>query len=75
MIMDFPMWFVKVLCLRPFVRCKTKIVVQFDNVADGLIVKNKYGYLMSFAVAGNDGVYKWVQAKVGKDRVVLSCPM
>ena len=30
---------------------------------------------MSFAVAGTDGVYKWVQAKVaGKDRVVLSCP-
>ena len=56
-------------------RVQDKIVVQFDNVADGLIVKNKYGYLMSFAVAGNDGVYKWVQAKVaGKDRVVLSCP-
>ena len=56
-------------------RVQDKIVVQFDNVADGLIVKNKYGYLMSFAVAGNDGVYKWVQAKVaGKDQVVLSCP-
>ena len=56
-------------------RVQDKIVVQFDNVADGLIVKNKYGYLMSFAVAGTDGVYKWVQAKVaGKDRVVLSCP-
>ena len=56
-------------------RVQDKIVVQFDNVADGLIVKNKYGYLMSFAVAGTDEVYKWVQAKVaGKDRVVLSCP-
>ena len=25
-------------------RVQDKIVVQFDNVADGLIVKNKYGY-------------------------------
>lgn len=55
-------------------RVEDKVIMQFDHVADGLVVKDKYGYLMSFAVAGSDGVYHWVQAKVvGKDRVVLSC--
>lgn len=56
-------------------RIEDKVVIQFDHVADGLTVKDKYGYLKSFAVAGSDGVYHWVQAKLsGKDRVVLSCP-
>ncbi len=65
-------------CESPMVksarRVEDKVIMQFDHVVDGLVVKDKYGYLMSFAVAGSDGVYHWVQAKVvGKDRVVLSC--
>lgn len=71
--------FSDVVCESPFAdtahRVGDKVIVQFAHVAEGLMVKNKYGYLMSFAVAGSDGVYKWVQAKVvGKNRVVLSCP-
>lgn len=71
--------FSDVVCESPVAKTarwvEDKVVVQFDHVADGLTVKDKYGYLKSFAVAGSDGVYHWVQAKLsGKERVVLSCP-
>ncbi len=39
MIMDFPMWFCESPMPKTVRRVQDKIVVQFDNVADGLIVK------------------------------------
>lgn len=50
------------------------LVLTFDEVAGGLTVRDKYGYLCAFAVAGSDDVYRWVQARIdGENRVVLSC--
>lgn len=53
---------------------KGDLVLTFDEVADGLQVRDKYGYLCAFAVAGSDNVYRWVQARIeGKNKVILSC--
>lgn len=50
------------------------IIVTFDNVADGLEVHGRYGYLCGFALAGEDGVYHYAQAHVvDNDRVIVSC--
>lgn len=49
-------------------------VVTFDNVANGLEVHGRYGYLCGFAVAGADGVYHYAKAHIdGNNKVVVSC--
>lgn len=48
-----------------------KIRLKFDNVGGGLKVKDKYGYVKGFAIAGPD--YKWVyaQARLENNTVVV----
>ena len=56
------------------VRNNNKLVVTFDNVADGLQVYGRYGYLCGFAVAGEDGVYHYAQALLtNKNEVTVWC--
>lgn len=51
-----------------------KLIVTFDNVANGLEVHGRYGYLCGFAIAGNDGVYHYAQAHIeDNNKVILSC--
>lgn len=61
---------------QPFKAVKQgdNVLVTFENVAGGLKVKNRYGYVCGFAVAGSDGKYHWVKAELsGTDGVVLYC--
>lgn len=52
-----------------------KALVIFDQVGDGLKIKDKYGYLKGFAVAGENLQFYWAQAQqVGPDRVEVSSP-
>lgn len=45
-------------------------VLTFSHTGKGLKVENKYGYLMGFAVAGNDQVFHYAQAKItGNNKV------
>lgn len=51
-----------------------KLIVTFDNVAEGLEVSGRYGYLCGFAVAGEDGVFHYAKALlIDKDKVAVWC--
>lgn len=51
-----------------------ELTVTFDNVADGLEVHGRYGYLCGFTVADTDGVYHYAKARIeDNNKVVLSC--
>lgn len=51
-----------------------KAVVMFKHVADGLVVKDKYGYLKGFEMAGDDKVFYYAQAEIKGNTVVVSHP-
>jgi sialate O-acetylesterase len=48
-----------------------KIVLRFSDVGKGLTVKDKYGYLRGFAIAGKDEKFVWAKAFVDGDKVVV----
>lgn len=51
---------------------KDRIVITFDNVASGLQVSSKYGYIEGFAIAGADQQFVWAKAELdGPNRVVV----
>lgn len=47
-----------------------KIIISFANIGSGLIVKG--GELKHFAIAGADKKFVWANAKIEKDKVVVS---
>ncbi|WP_298652637.1 sialate O-acetylesterase [uncultured Proteiniphilum sp.] len=49
----------------------SKVILNFDYAGSGLIVKNKYGYLQGFAIAGADQRYVWAKAYVNKNNQVV----
>jgi sialate O-acetylesterase len=54
---------------------KDKVVVlEFDPMGSELMVKDKYGYVKGFAVAGEDRVFHWARGVVQGKRVILECP-
>lgn len=48
-----------------------KIILNFKHVEGGLVAKDKYGYLKSFAVAGQDRKFYWAKAMIKDDQVVV----
>ena len=48
-----------------------KAVLTFSHVGDGLMARNKYGYLSGFEVAGEDRKFHWAKAHIEGDRVVV----
>jgi sialate O-acetylesterase len=51
-----------------------KAVVSFKFAETGLTVKDKYGYLKGFEIAGPDKVFYYAQAEVNGNTVVVSHP-
>lgn len=51
-----------------------KAVVTFKNGADGLMAKDKYGYLKGFEIAGDDKIFHYAQAQIKGNTVVISSP-
>jgi sialate O-acetylesterase len=49
-----------------------RIVLTFDHTAKGLTVKDKYGYLKGFAIAGADKKFVWAKAVIEGNTVVVS---
>lgn len=47
------------------------IVVEFTNVGTGLKVKDQYGYVKGFAIAGNDKVFKWAKGYQNGNKLIL----
>ncbi len=48
-----------------------RIVLDFDNTGSGLIAKDKYGYLRSFAIAGPDKKFVWAKAYIAPGNKVV----
>jgi sialate O-acetylesterase len=47
--------------------------VSFNDVGSGLLVKDKYGYLKGFEVAGADRKFHYAKATVEGNEVVVTC--
>ncbi len=48
-----------------------RAVLEFDHKGSGLAVKDKYGYLKSFAIAGADKKFVWAKAYLTADNKVV----
>jgi sialate O-acetylesterase len=49
----------------------SRIRLTFTHTGSGLMVKDKYGYLKAFAVAGTDKKFYWAQAALDGNTVVV----
>lgn len=50
-----------------------RLRIKFENTGSGLVIRDKYGYLRGFAVAGTDRLFKWAKAMTdGNDVIVWS---
>ncbi|WP_229374217.1 sialate O-acetylesterase [Fibrella rubiginis] len=49
-----------------------RAIVSFANAKVGLVVKDKYGYLKGFEIAGDDHVFHYAQAQINGATVVVS---
>ena len=48
--------------------------ISFKNVGGGLMVKDKFGYLKGFEIAGEDKVFHYAKAEIVGDKVVVTHP-
>ena len=46
-------------------------LLTFSNSGSGLEVKDKYGYVKAFAIAGADGKFVWAKARIEGDQVIV----
>jgi len=52
-----------------------KVELTFDHVGKGLTVKDKYGYVNGFSVAGADHKFYWARATItGNNAIVVTSP-
>ena len=51
-----------------------KVIISFDHTGSGLMVKNKYGYLQGFALAGVDKKFYWAKGIVRDNQVIVHTP-
>jgi sialate O-acetylesterase len=50
-----------------------KVILSFTHIGSGLSIKDKYGYLKGFEIAGADKQFHWAKAYIsGDDVIVLS---
>jgi len=52
-----------------------KVILHFDHIGLGLMVKDRYGYLKGFAVAGPDRVFYWAAAEIRDNTVIVQSDM
>ncbi len=52
-----------------------KAILSFTEMDSGLKVKDKYGYLKGFTIAGRDKVFHWAKAKLVGNKVEVWSPM
>lgn len=52
----------------------SEVILSFSDVGGGLMVKDKYGYLKGFEVAGADRKFYYAQARIDGDKVIVSHP-
>jgi sialate O-acetylesterase len=52
-----------------------RIALNFTNTGGGLMVRDKYGYVRGFSIAGADEKFYWAQAYIDGDKVIVSSPL
>ncbi len=50
-----------------------KAIISFSHEGSGLMVKDKYGYLKGFAIAGADKKFHWAKAVISDGKIIASC--
>ena len=50
------------------------LIITMSDVGSGLVVKDKYGYVNGFAIAGSDQQYVWARAFVSDERLIIYNP-
>jgi sialate O-acetylesterase len=48
-----------------------RITLSFNHTGSGLMAKDRYGYLKSFAIAGEDRKFYWARAEIKGDQVIV----
>lgn len=48
-----------------------KAIISYNNLGEGLVSKDKYGYIRGFQIAGADHKFHWAKAKIEGDKVVV----
>lgn len=48
------------------------VVITFDHVGEGLVTKDKYGYVRGFQIAGADRKFYWAKAYIDDNHIVVS---
>lgn len=48
-----------------------KVILSFYHTGEGLICKDKYGYLKAFSIAGSDKKHVWAKAYIEDDKVIV----
>ena len=54
---------------------KGQAILSFQHIGGGLMVRDKYGYLKGFEMAGADGVFHYAQAEIVGNKVVVRHPL
>lgn len=47
-------------------------VLTFDNLGSGFYIKNKYGYVNGFSIAGNDKIFHWAKVRISGDKIIVT---
>jgi len=48
-----------------------KAIISFKNIGSGLMVKDRYGYIKGFAIAGEDKKFYWAKAYLAGNKVIV----
>ena len=50
-----------------------RVTITYDNLGSGFYLKDKYGYVNGFSVAGKDRKFHWAKAYITGETVEVSC--
>jgi len=50
---------------------KDEIIIKFKHIAEGLVAKDKYGYLKRFSIADVDKMYIWAKAYIHNNEIIV----
>jgi sialate O-acetylesterase len=54
---------------------KDNVILSFTNVGSGLMVKDKFGYVKGFEVAGEDKKFVFAKAEIKGDNIIVYAPI
>lgn len=53
---------------------KGKAVISFKYTGKGLMIKDRYGYIKGFEIAGDDKVFYYAKAEIQNDKIIVYHP-